>query len=106
MAAPLEASGPAWLTRIAVGAGELVRNKKEIKKASPGDQTTIFDEVDKLSLYVFYLLSDEKIIKNAIDQYLSVWEKIRPVTTGHDLRVYKIPPGPKYQEILKEPIPR
>lgn len=92
---------PAWLTQITVGTGSLMRNKKVIKSASPSEQTEIFEEVDKLSLYVFNLLINENTIHYAIDQYLSVWQKIKPCTTGLDLRARKIPPGPKYQEVLK-----
>ena len=39
--------------------------------------------------------------KTILSRYLSDWWHIKPKTTGHDLKKRGIPPGPKYNEILR-----
>lgn len=39
--------------------------------------------------------------KEILNKYLSEWWGIKPKTTGHDLKKRGIPPGPKYNEILR-----
>ena len=40
-------------------------------------------------------------IKKTLSRYLSDWWHVKPKTTGHDLKKRGIPPGPKYNEILR-----
>ena len=40
-------------------------------------------------------------IKHTLNRYLSEWWSVKPKTTGHDLKARGIPPGPKYNEILR-----
>lgn len=40
-------------------------------------------------------------IKTTLNKYLSEWWHVKPKTTGHDLKKRDIPPGPKYNEILR-----
>ena len=40
-------------------------------------------------------------IKKILTQYLSEWRRVKPKTTGHDLKKLGIPPGPQYTEILR-----
>ncbi|MBT3239853.1 MAG: CBS domain-containing protein [Chloroflexi bacterium] len=91
---------PAALTKIILGVGSLTKNRDEILGNSPGKQTMTFEEVNPLALYGFYLVVGDKKIRKAIDQYMSEWRSIKPSTSGHDLRLKNIPPGPKYHEVL------
>ena len=43
---------------------------------------------------------DEEI-KNILTKYLTGWWHAHSKTTGHDLKRRGIPPGPKYNEILR-----
>ncbi|MBN2115039.1 MAG: CCA tRNA nucleotidyltransferase [Anaerolineales bacterium] len=45
-------------------------------------------------------VQDEKI-RNILTRYHSEWWRVRPKTTGHDLKKRGIPPGPRYAEILR-----
>jgi tRNA nucleotidyltransferase (CCA-adding enzyme) len=40
-------------------------------------------------------------IKTTLSRYLTEWWHVKPRTTGHDLKERGIPPGPKYNEILR-----
>jgi tRNA nucleotidyltransferase (CCA-adding enzyme) len=40
-------------------------------------------------------------IKNILTKYLIEWWYVKPKSTGHDLKKRGVPPGPKYNEILR-----
>jgi tRNA nucleotidyltransferase (CCA-adding enzyme) len=44
---------------------------------------------------------EAEAIKDILTKYLSKWWHVKPKTTGHDLKERGIPPGPKYNEILR-----
>jgi len=65
------------------------------------------EAVDVLESYSFKALEvvsaalPEGEIKQTLSRYLSDWWHVKPKTTGHDLKNRGIPPGPKYNEILR-----
>ena len=40
-------------------------------------------------------------IRRTLHRYLTEWWQVKPKTTGHDLKARGVPPGPKYNEILR-----
>ncbi|MBL8108375.1 MAG: hypothetical protein JNJ96_01830, partial [Anaerolineales bacterium] len=56
------------------------------------------DELPSLSIYAVYLVSKE----NALSEYLSKWQHVKPLTTGDDLKARGLAPGPRFGEILRQ----
>jgi tRNA nucleotidyltransferase (CCA-adding enzyme) len=50
---------------------------------------------------VFSIALQDKQQKNSLNRYLSEWWGMKPKITGHDLKKLGIPPGPRYNEILR-----
>jgi tRNA nucleotidyltransferase (CCA-adding enzyme) len=50
---------------------------------------------------VFSIALQDKQQKNSLNRYLSEWWGRKPKITGHDLKKLGIPPGPRYNEILR-----
>jgi tRNA nucleotidyltransferase (CCA-adding enzyme) len=65
------------------------------------------EAVDVLEAYSFKALEvvsaalPDGEIKRTLHRYLLEWWHVKPKTTGHDLKKRGIPPGPKYNEILR-----
>ncbi|HJQ14998.1 MAG TPA: hypothetical protein VJ830_09645 [Anaerolineales bacterium] len=53
------------------------------------------------TLEVFSIAVQDEEQKDILNKYLSEWWGIKPKTTGHDLKKRDIPPGPKYNEVLR-----
>jgi tRNA nucleotidyltransferase (CCA-adding enzyme) len=53
------------------------------------------------ALEVFSRAVQDEQQSNILNNYLSEWWGVKPKTTGHDLKKLGIPPGPKYNEILR-----
>jgi tRNA nucleotidyltransferase (CCA-adding enzyme) len=53
------------------------------------------------ALEAVYQVLPEEEIRNKISKYLLEWRYVEPRTTGHDLKKRGIPPGPRYDEILR-----
>ncbi len=53
------------------------------------------------ALEVLSMAVEDIEIRNILTRYLVEWWHLKPKTTGHDLKKYGIPPGPKYTEILR-----
>jgi tRNA nucleotidyltransferase (CCA-adding enzyme) len=53
------------------------------------------------ALEVLSIAVEDVEIKSILTRYLVEWWHVKPKTTGHDLKKYGIPPGPKYTEILR-----
>jgi tRNA nucleotidyltransferase (CCA-adding enzyme) len=53
------------------------------------------------SLITAYLaLEQGSEAQQAVEIYLTQWQKLQPITTGDDLRARGLPPSPRYREIL------
>jgi tRNA nucleotidyltransferase (CCA-adding enzyme) len=68
----------------------------------PSECVEYLDEVPLHAVYAAYLGAPEGRFKLALEKYLSEWRHVKPKTTGNDLKRRGLPPGPKYQKILKE----
>jgi tRNA nucleotidyltransferase (CCA-adding enzyme) len=87
---------PAALIKAARAAASLVDEFPSLTDASPSRLTLRLDEFPELAVYAVYLLTQESTIK----EYLVNWRRIRPRTTGDDLKARGLPPGPEYKRIL------
>jgi tRNA nucleotidyltransferase (CCA-adding enzyme) len=92
---------PAALTRLLMAASALYAELPELTDSSPSGWVDRLEDVPEMAVYAVSLLAPDKT-KNALDEYLGKWRHIKPRTTGHDLKQLGLPPGPKYQHILRE----
>jgi tRNA nucleotidyltransferase (CCA-adding enzyme) len=67
----------------------------------PSEAVILLESYSFKALEVISAALPEGEIKNTLNQYLSEWWHVKPKTTGHDLKKRGIPPGPKYNEILR-----
>ena len=88
---------PVLLTDAAVSASALKQELPSCKNWKPSQWTFHLDELPSLSVYAVYLVSKE----NALSEYLSKWQHVKPLTTGDDLKARGLAPGPRYGEILR-----
>jgi tRNA nucleotidyltransferase (CCA-adding enzyme) len=92
---------PAALTRLLLAASSLHADLPALAGSSPSGWVDRLESVPELAVYVVSLLAEEQV-KLALKEYLEKWRHIKPGTTGHDLKKLGLPPGPKYQNILRE----
>ena len=67
----------------------------------PSEAVEVLESYSFKGLEVVSAALPEGEIKNILSQYLTDWWAVKPKTTGHDLKKRGIPPGPKYNEILR-----
>ena len=75
------------------------------EKLAAGNVTQVvaYLEVEPpLALLGYYSVCQNADVREKIYQYLTIWRRITPSITGHDLRALGLPPGPHYREILSK----
>lgn len=94
---------PAALTRLLLAASNLQADLPVLIDSDPGPSAWVdrLDDVPELAVYAV-ALSTGGMAKRALKDYLEKWRHIKPKTSGHDLKGLGLPPGPKYQHILRE----
>ena len=66
----------------------------------PSQIVAMLENVSETALRVAWLLSDAPRVRERIENYMSTWRFVHPVTTGHDLKALGLKPGPCYRRIL------
>ena len=79
----------------------LETNLNTVVGLKPSEAVEVLESYSFKGLEVFSAALPEGEIKNILSQYLTDWWAVKPKTTGHDLKKRGIPPGPKYNEILR-----
>ena len=91
---------PAIVTESGIKAQSFRKNVKKILNKKPSEKTEFLDSYSNHILYVLFNTTEDENIKDIIDQYITHWMKVRPFTSGEDLRKMGIQPGPQYKKIL------
>jgi tRNA nucleotidyltransferase (CCA-adding enzyme) len=89
-----------WLRDTLLAVIRLKGDLEEITEYSPSEVVNRFDNEPELALFVLSLILDDQTLNEKIEKYFTHWRQVQPRTSGHDLRQRKIPPGPRYGEIL------
>jgi len=92
---------PAALTRSLLAASTLHADLPALANSPASGWVDRLEDVPELAVYAVSL-SAEGQAKVALQEYLEKWRHVRPGTTGHDLKQRGLPPGPKYQNILRK----
>ncbi|MFQ5615927.1 MAG: CBS domain-containing protein, partial [Anaerolineales bacterium] len=91
---------PRTLEVIILAACGLQGELKTLCDALPSEVVARLEGVPLLALYASYLASDAEQVRARIRTFVTRWQHVKPVTSGHDLRAANLPPGPIYREIL------
>jgi tRNA nucleotidyltransferase (CCA-adding enzyme) len=87
---------PVQLTKATRGAASLRGDLPSFKDWKPSQWTFHLDKYPALSVYALWVVTSEE----HLHEYLETWQKIKPFTSGDDLKDIGLEPGPKYKEIL------
>ncbi len=90
------------LLKALLAASKLFSDLALFVDRKPSECVEYLDKVPLPVVYAVYLSAPEGRSKLALEKYLSEWRHVKPKTTGNDLKRRGLPPGPKYQKILKE----
>jgi tRNA nucleotidyltransferase (CCA-adding enzyme) len=91
----------AELLKLLRSAALLETNLPALRGLKPSQVVELLEGYSIKALEVFSMALQDEQQKNILNRYLSEWWAIKPKTTGHDLKRRSIPPGPKYNEILR-----
>ncbi len=86
------------LTHSVWAVSQLKRSLPFLSGAKPSEWALALEKLPLLSIYAVYLASHEK----ALLDYLSIWRHVKAHTTGDDLKVHGLAPGPQFGEILTQ----
>jgi len=92
---------PAALTRLILAASNLRDDLPSLIDSKPSVWVNRLEDVPDLAVYVT-CLTIQGDARNSLQAYLEKWKQVKPNTTGHDLKERGLPPGPKYQNILRQ----
>lgn len=92
---------PAALTKLLMAATNLFADLPSLTDSKPSGWVDRLEDVPELAVYAVSL-SVEGTTRKALRNYLEDWQHVRPNITGHDLKELGLPPGPRYQNILRE----
>lgn len=79
-------------------AARLKKSLPFLVDSKPSEWTFAIEKLSLLSVYAVYLVSGEKPLLD----YLSFWRHVKPRTTGDDLIIRGLQPGPRIGEILTQ----
>jgi tRNA nucleotidyltransferase (CCA-adding enzyme) len=91
----------AELLKMLRSAALLETNLPALRGLKPSQVVDLLEGYSIKALEVFSMALQDEGQKNILNRYLSEWWGKKPKTTGHDLKKRGIPPGPKYNEILR-----
>jgi tRNA nucleotidyltransferase (CCA-adding enzyme) len=89
------------LLKILRSAAVLETNLPALVGLKPSEAVELLEGYSIKALEVVSLAGQDEEIKNILTKYLSEWWHVKPHTSGHDLKKRGLPPGPKYNEILR-----
>jgi tRNA nucleotidyltransferase (CCA-adding enzyme) len=88
------------LKRIIRDACTLWEDRSSYQSVKPSEITKRLESVHRLSIYSLYIATDSAKLRESLHAYITHWMRIKPHTTGYDLRARQLTPGPQYSEIL------
>ncbi len=86
--------------RDMLGASRLNSAQAGLGRWKPSRCAAYLEAYPDLAIFVVHLASSGKP-KRVLKEYLTTWKRVKPTTTGHDLKRRGLPPGPAYRRILR-----
>ena len=81
---------------------DLLSRVEELKNMSPSEFTEMLKTTPEFVLYSVYTLEDDSVLHEKLINLITRWRSLEPHTTGEELKIKGIPPGPRYAKILRE----
>ena len=91
---------PVQLARVTQSACALWRDRRSLATALPSQATLRLDDAPPLARYALYLATSDAQLRSILQNYVTRWQNIQPVTDGHALRKRGLSPGPRYRQVL------
>lgn len=91
----------AELLKMLRSAAVLETNLPALIGLKPSQVVALLEGYSIKVLEVFSIALQDERQRNILNKYLSDWWRVKPKTTGHTLKQRGVPPGPKYNEILR-----
>ncbi|MCI0521034.1 MAG: CBS domain-containing protein [Chloroflexi bacterium] len=91
---------PSATAKTLLAARDLWEDLPGLRNARPSGWVARVESLPRLALYAVYLACDEEGAQTALKDYVTRWSQVTALTSGHDLRLRGIPPGPAYKQIL------
>ncbi|MFN2196974.1 MAG: CBS domain-containing protein [Anaerolineales bacterium] len=85
-----------------IAAARVWQQLPDLEELRPSEISARLDASSALAIFAAYLAADIPADRRLLERYYFEWRELNPVTTGHDLRALGLPPGPAYQQILRE----
>jgi tRNA nucleotidyltransferase (CCA-adding enzyme) len=89
------------LLKILRSAAVLETNLPALVGLKPSEAVELLEGYSIKALEVVSIAGQDEEIRNILTKYLSEWWHVKSRSSGHDLKKRGIPPGPKYNEILR-----
>jgi tRNA nucleotidyltransferase (CCA-adding enzyme) len=89
------------MLKILRSAAVLEANLPALVGLKPSEAVDLLEGFSPKALEVVSSAAEDEEIKDTLTKYLTEWWHLYPTTTGHDLKKRGVPPGPKYNEILR-----
>lgn len=89
------------LLKILRSAAVLETNLTTLSGVKPSEAVELLEGYSIKALEVLSIAGQDEEIRKILTRYLTEWWYVKPKTSGHDLKKRGVPPGPKYNEILR-----
>jgi tRNA nucleotidyltransferase (CCA-adding enzyme) len=86
------------LRQVCMSIIQLKEDLPSLQKYKPSAWTFQLEKIPPIAVYVLWLVSDEF----ALNEFLTKWRRVKPQTTGRDLKSRGLEPSPRYAEILTQ----
>jgi len=90
------------LLEAVLAAAALHRQAASLVRWKPSRLTAYLDKLPLLAVQGACQSATSARVKEVLQDYLTRWRELKPVTTGKDLKTRGLPPGPAYGIILGE----
>ena len=86
---------------VLAGAAALYARRHTLAAARPSELTFALEPHPLEAVFALHLAVEDDALRQRLARYAAEWRRLRPHTTGHDLRARGLPPGPRYKAILR-----
>jgi tRNA nucleotidyltransferase (CCA-adding enzyme) len=90
------------LQKTLTAANQIWHNKSSLSSLTPGEFCQTLEKYPPLAVYSNWVTEENKDFQEKFERYICQSRLIYPETTGDDLKLYGIPPGPIYHSILQK----
>jgi len=78
----------------------LWRDRRSLAAMTPSQATLRLEQAPPLARYALYLATSDAQLRGVLQNFVTRWQKIHPLTDGHALRKRGLSPGPRYRQIM------